>query len=361
MKNIADLFLFLRSTTWKAIKWITRPVNLIMKAGLSLCLIGFSGANWASFSATYLSENGTASFIKVVSNENNPFIAKIMVGIGIIGLLMVIGETIYIINRRRRILNVAIEHIALREKIASPLISYVSKESGRSDTLPIDLTRCYSGFVVTSPQKALDLTVLNISETLLAQIKQAGTKDVTVHYGGTAPVGLGFLAGFLLGNTSKMIIWDYNRDLGEWYKLGGFVDSNQPYIDREHYQPAEEICLILEISHPVAIEDVQKKVLEMPYIKVSMPNIKYDNMSSKEKVETFQLEFREILKSLNADGVKTVHIFCAAQASFNFCMGRQVTKNHPVCIVYEYLNSSIEKYPWGILFNTKNDNSPVIV
>jgi hypothetical protein len=117
----------------------------------------------------------------------------------------------------------------------------------------------------------------------------------------------------------------------------------------------------MEISHPVNIEDVRKRIPKMPYVKVSMPEMRYDNMSSKEKVTAFQGEFREMLKKLNADGVETVHIICAAQESFNFCMGRQITKNHPSCVVYEYQNSEEKKYPWGVLFNTKNDNSPAIV
>ncbi len=49
------------------------------------------------------------------------------------------------------------------------------------------------------------------------------------------------------------------------------------------------------------------------------------------------------MKRLGHDGTKRVHIFCAAQASFNFCMGRQVTRINEI-IVYEYDISSSEKY-----------------
>ncbi|MCI5221536.1 MAG: SAVED domain-containing protein [Candidatus Electrothrix sp. AR4] len=129
----------------------------------------------------------------------------------------------------------------------------------------------------------------------------------------------------------------------------------------ESYQPAKEVCIIMEISHSVSTGDVRRKIPDLPYAKVSMPEIKYDNMASKEKMDAFQVDFREMMKKLNADGVELVHIFCAAQAAFNFCMGRQITKNHPACIVYEYQNSVKEKYPWGVLFNTKDEKSPAIV
>ena len=73
------------------------------------------------------------------------------------------------------------------------------------------------------------------------------------------------------------------------------------------------------------------------------------------------MEFAELLKDLATNGVERVHIFCAAQSSFNFSMGRQVTRNHPAIIVYEYDISHPEKYPWGLLFNTKDITSPAII
>jgi len=83
----------------------------------------------------------------------------------------------------------------------------------------------------------------------------------------------------------------------------------------------------MSISHPVKIEQVRTKVSYPSYIEVTMPEIQYDSMSSIEKITDFEKELAELLKKLAADGTERVHIFCAAQASFNFCMGRQVTRN----------------------------------
>lgn len=362
MTGFNNFLFFMKSLVWQFVSWITRPVNLIMKAGLVFVILGLGGMKWASFDVGYISEDGRASSLSIEANADRPFVEFLMLGVGITGVLMVLGEVFWIVKRRRKILNIAIEHSALRDKMASPLINHVSKEEGGSDTLPIDLAGCYANGVVRgrAVQKALDITVVNLRDTLSSQIKQAGTKDVTVHYGGTAPVGLGFLAGFMLGNTSDVTVWDYNRNSGEWYKLAGYADSNIPVVDWVNYAPGQEVCIIMEISHPIDIEDIQRKMPSIPYVKVSMSEIRYDNMSSKEKVTAFQEEFGEMLKKLNTDRVERVHIFCAAQASFNFCMGRQITKNHPSCIVYEYQNSEDEKYPWGVLFNTKDNSSPAI-
>ncbi|CAK8714800.1 SMODS-associated and fused to various effectors domain-containing protein [Candidatus Electrothrix laxa] len=361
MKFIDDLISFSKSVTWKYITWITKPINQVMKAGFFLCILGFGGAGWAALDVEHSSADGTHTSVSLEVSQSKPFWEPLMTCVGLIGLAMVIGESLYIICRRRKVLNIAIEHIALRERISSPLINFVSKESGGSESLSIDLTKCYRSLVVNDPQEALNVTVINLRNTFMAKKDQTGIKDITVHYGGTAPVGLGFLAGFILGNTSHVITWDYNRDSGEWYKLAGYSDTNKPFIDWSSYQPAKEICIIMEISHPVSTGDVRKKISDLSYVKVSMPEIKYDNMASKEKMDAFQLDFREMMKKLNADGVELVHIFCAAQAAFNFCMGRQITKNHPACIVYEYQNSLKEKYPWGVLFNTKDEQSPAII
>ena len=107
----------------------------------------------------------------------------------------------------------------------------------------------------------------------------------------------------------------------------------------------------MSISYPVTIEQFRAKVSYPSYIEIKMPDIKYDSMSSIEKITDFGKQFGELLKKLAADGTERVHIFCAAQSSFNFCMGRQITRNHPTIIVYEYDISHPKKYPWGISFN----------
>jgi hypothetical protein len=362
MNTLNDLIKFIKSLSWKYITWVTKPVNLVMKAGFFLCLLGFGGAGWASLDINHISPDGTKTNVNLEVSESKPFLPALMTGVGLIGFVMIVGESIYIVCHRRKILNIAIEHIALREKISSPLIDFVSKENGGSESLLIDLTNCYQHFVVKDPQLALNITTINLTTTLNSKRNQEGTKEIKIHYGGTAPTGLGFLAGFILGNTSQVVTWDYNRDSGDWYKLAGYADSNSPITDWSNYHPDKQICLIMEISHPVAISDVEKKLSPIPpYVKVTMPKIEYDNMASKEKMDSFQKEFRETMKRFNTDGVERVHIFCAAQAAFNFCMGRQITKNHPACIVYEYQNSKKEKYPWGVLINTKDENSPAIV
>ncbi|MCI5208842.1 MAG: hypothetical protein D3910_08620, partial [Candidatus Electrothrix sp. ATG2] len=212
MNFLNNLIIFIKSASWKYLSRISRPVNLVMKAGFFLCLLGFGGAGWASFDINHVSPDGTKTAIKLEVSESKPFWEPLMTCVGLIGLVMIVGESIYILYRRRKVLNIAIEHIALREKISSPLIDFVSKESGGSESLPIDLTNCYQNFVVKDPQQALKVTEINLTTTLNSKRNQEGTKEIKIHYGGTPPSGLGFFAGFILGNTSKIITWDNNRE-----------------------------------------------------------------------------------------------------------------------------------------------------
>ena len=167
-----------------------------------------------------------------------------------------------------------------------------------------------------------------------------------------------------MSNTYHVDVWDYNRNAKNgknWYKVEGYADANRPIIDRSNYVPDQDVCLLMSISHPVSIAQVRAKFAYPSYIDIKLPKIKYDSMSSIEKLKDFEMEFAELLKNLATNGVERVHIFCAAQSSFNFSMGRQVTRNHPAIIVYEYDISHPEKYPWGLLFNTKDITSPAII
>jgi hypothetical protein len=255
---------------------------------------------------------------------------------------------------------IGVEHIGLRKRIATPLSAFL----GKAETIPIDLSVCYENDKVSNPKKALELTKLSIEETLKSKSEQIGSQEVKIVYGGTPPVGLGFLAGYSMANTYHVEVWDYNRNAKDgknWYKVDGYADANRPIIDNSNYIPDKDVCILMSISHPVTIEQVRVKISFPSYIEVKMPEIKYDSMSSLEKLTAFEKTFGELLKKLAADGTERVHIFCAAQSSFNFCMGRQITRNHPAIIVYEYDISDSEKYPWGVLLNTKDDTSPAII
>ena len=334
------------SSGYKFVNWIFRAKNLVIKTGSLLALIGFGGGIWNSIQAKYITENGAVTEL-AVKNEQGPFYESVLFIIGCIGVLFIIFELIYIIRKRQKTANIVIEHIALKNKLGSSLNQYINN----SETLPIDLFDCYTGFHVSDPQLALDMTVIALAQTLPAKIKESGKSEITIHYGGTPPVALGFLAGSILGNTYDIKTWDYVRDEGVWYPLDEYRGSDMPKIDLMNYKANPEVLLIMAITYPINLDDITIQFPGIPYVLISMDDKKHDNMRCQKRLTEFQSEFRELLKKLNYDGVETAHIFCAAQASFNFAMGRQVNRNHSQCIVYEYDRSQHLKYPWGVSLN----------
>ncbi len=354
---------FLKLCFWKLLKWFTRPRNIIFTTGRLFLISGFGGGSLLNnFSTKYYAANGDKAEVSFSPDNVPELIQNGLWFIGFLGALILVFEIIYIALRRSKNIVIGIEHIGLKKRISTPLSLYLNK----AETIPIDLTDCYENDKVSNPKKALNLTKYGIEEILKSKSAEIGNKEVTVVYGGTPPVGLGFLAGYLMPNTYPVEVWDYDRfdKCGKyWYKVEGYADTNRPIIYWDNYIRAKDVCLLMSISHPVTIEQVRARPTSpcSSYIDVKVPEIKYDSMSSIEKITAFEKQFAELLKKLAVDGTERVHIFCAAQASFNFCMGRQVTRNHPTIIVYEYDISLSEKYPWGVIFNTKDDTSPGVI
>lgn len=346
--------------------WIIKPKNAILGIGRLFFITGFGGLAIKKVAIKYQSTSGESTAFDLSVSDSSTLIDCTLWGIGIVGAIILLGKVIYIVYHRRKTLILGIEHIALKDKIATPLSTTLSQSyQSKVETIPIDLSKYYEHDKLSNPQDALALTKVTLESTLKSKAAEIGNKEIIVVYGGTPPVGLGFLAGYLMPNTYHVEVWDYDRNAKKgknWYKLAGYSDENKPKINLSNYNSADkEVCLLMGISHPVTIEQIRGKVSCPSYVEITMPEVKYDSMSSIEKLTAFEKEFGELLKKLAADGVEKIHIFCAAQASFNFCMGRQITRNHPEIIVYEYDISLPEKYSWGVLLNTKDSCSPAII
>jgi len=106
-----------------------------MKAGFFLVLIGFGGMLWNSIELKHIYENGDITKI-IVNSDQGVLVDGILKFIGIVGFLLIIGEVTNIVRRRRKVLNIVIEHIALSDKLASTLSQTINKLEGRSEFLP---------------------------------------------------------------------------------------------------------------------------------------------------------------------------------------------------------------------------------
>lgn len=344
-------------------KWHTRPRSKLFTIGKFLIVsgLGIVGITTA-LKLNFMTPQGyevTASFSE---NDTSTFMLFVSAAFVIIGLALVIYDAFRHIKDDGKAQEILVEHIALFKPLSSSFLSTVTKAKGKVRNTKIDISKHYQDGVLINPTEAVTETRVMLSQAISALSDATGNESASIHYGGTPPVCLGFYSGFSIGNTVKVTLWDYDRDVDEWHALDRSFDSNQPVVDMSEYCGEEEpeVCLILNISFDIE-KVVRKTTKQRSIITIRMPQNDQDNMSSLSKLERFAKQFREILKQTNQDGIKTIHIFCAAQSSFNFAMGQQITKNHPECIVYEFVNRAENPYPWGVKFNDKNSNFPQVV
>ncbi|NOI69616.1 SAVED domain-containing protein [Vibrio owensii] len=345
------------------LKWHTRPKSKLFTIGKFLILIGLSSVT-ATTAFTFVLKTPKGYELSAAFNQTDvgTIIFLLSMLFIIIGFLMILYDAWIHVKDSSKANDILVEHIALFKPLSSSFLSSVTKTKGKVRCQKIDLSEYYKNGVLFEPEEALSVTRVILGQAVSSLSSAIGNESASIHYGGTPPVCLGFYSGFFIGNTTSVTLWDYDRDLEEWHCLDRSPDSNQPIIDKSKYAGSleAEVCLVISISF-----DIEKVALESTeigsVITIRMPKIGHDCMSSLSKLTKFKQEFREVLNELNRDGVKTMHVFCAAQASLNFAMGQQITKNHPECIVYEFVNGGDGAYPWGVKFNSRNSATPKII
>ncbi|MGR5129232.1 SAVED domain-containing protein [Photobacterium swingsii] len=344
-------------------KWYTRPRSKLFTIGKFLVVSGLSSIGvTTALKIALITPEGyelTASFFE---NDTGTFILLISSCFIIVGFLLIMYDALQTVKDSGKANDILVEHIALFKPLSSSFLSTVTKAKGKVRCAKIDLSEHYKDGVLREPSEAVNDTRVMLNKAVASLTDAIGNESASIHYGGTPPVCLGFYSGFFIGNTTSVTLWDYDRDLEEWHCLDRSFDSNQPVIDESEYEGDQdyEVCLIFSISFD--IEKVARETTNTSSIvTIRMPQIGHDNMSSLSKLTKFKKEFRALLNKFTQDGIKRIHIFCAAQSSFNFAMGQQITRNHPECIVYEFVNGATSPYPWGLKFNKKNSPAPIVI
>ncbi len=343
-------------------KWYTRPKSKLFTIGKFLIITGLSSIGvTAALKLVLKTPEGyvlTASFFE---NDTGTFIVIISGLFIIFGFGLILYDAFKQIKESGKANDILVEHIALFKPLSSTFLSTVTKSHGKVQSVKIDLSEYYSEGILNNPEEAVTDTRVMLKKALISLSDATGHEEASIHYGGTPPVCLGFYSGFILGNTTSVTLWDYDRDLAEWHPLDRGFDDNQPKIATSEYNKNKStVCLIFSISF-----DIEKTVRNVAptdsIVTIRMPKIGHDNLSSMSKLSRFKGEFRDLLNKFTKDGIQEIHIFCAAQASFNFAMGQQITKNHPICYVHEYVNTPDKPYPWALKFNEKNIALPKVV
>lgn len=343
-------------------KWYTRPKSKLYTTGKFLIVSGFSAIGiTTAFKVIVRTPEGYEVTASASENDTSTFILAASGIFIVVGFGLILYDAFRHIKESGKANNILVEHIALFKSLSSSFLSTVTKAQGKVRSVKIDLSKHYIAGILKNPEEAVTETRVMLNGALTSLSDATGNEEASIHYGGTPPVCLGFYSGFLVGNTTRVTLWDYDRDLGEWHPLDRSFDDNRPKIKTSEYnKDITAVCLILSISF-----DIEKTVRSIApsssIVTVRMDQIGHDNMSSISKLTKFKGEFRELLNQFTKDNIQEIHIFCAAQSSFNFAMGQQITKNHPACYVHEYVNTPDKPYPWALKFNDTSFDFPKVI
>jgi len=343
-------------------KWYTRPRSKLFTIGKFLIVTGLATIGvTTAFKLALKTPEGYEVTASLSEKDTGIFIFITAAIFIIFGFGFILYDALRHIRESGKANDILVEHIALFKPLSTSFLSTVTKSKGKVRNVKIDLSEHYNEGILNNPVEAVNDTRVMLRKALTSLSDATGNENATIHYGGTPPVCLGFYSGFIVGNTTSVTLWDYDRDLGVWHSLDRSFDNNHPKIDTSEYSHINSVvCLILSITFDIE-NTVRNVVPTDSIVTIIMPKINHDNMSSLSKISKFKVEFRELLNKFNSDGIKDIHIFCAAQSSFNFALGQQITKNHPKFYVHEFVNNPDKAYPWALKFNEKNDDLPMII
>lgn len=275
----------------------------------------------------------------------------------VIGVPMILGGLWWVLRddreeraarERRRLL--VVEQRGLQARFATPL----------KDALP-------PGLVGQRVEKVIDTTpyfrdgVLADFGTAFMHVREArGTlrmglgdtppSDVTVVYGGVAPVPLTFLTGTYFDDLSRVVIMDWDRASNAWRALDG--DDNGDGLsepDPSLVPPGtDEVGLTISVSYAVD-EDAARRILPgCPLLAMRMGRVEVGNHWSETKQRRMAEAFVRVMAKLADRGVRRVHLFLAAPNSVVFRLGRHLDRNWPAVQVYQREPGDAVRFPWSI-------------
>ena len=149
-------------------------------------------------------------------------------------------------------------------------------------------------------------------------------RDLTLVYGGIAPVPFTFLAGVLIDDESVVFIFDWDRHTEAWRQLDGSDDGKRFRGSGLDKIPVDtpEVALAVSVSYSVIGNDVRGKVGGIPFVALDLEGGSPDCHWSEEKQCALGSQFLDTVISLGNRGVECIHLFLAAQNSVAFRFGR---------------------------------------
>ena len=356
---------FLRSL----IDWVFRrrsPALFTMRAGLVCTTLAF-GAGWVLDVSIPI--QGGQIDISLDSAGGAPIFW--LYATAIVGLVLLISGFCwefyrYRVERRRldRKKVVVIEARGLRDTSGTPLIEAIPASlEGYRDPFPVDMRQGIKDGEIVEPEAVLR-ELISLPTDLKRRENGFDRRDLTLVYGGLAPVPFTFLTGVLIDDENTIIILDWDRHLENWRELEDSDDGKRFICSGLDCIPedAREVALAVSVSYRVNTDDVRAKVGEIPVVVLELEGGSPDCHWSEDKQRALGKQFLETIIGLGNRRVERIHLFLAAQNSIVFRFGRLYDKrNLPKVVVYQYQRSIAPPYPWGILMPVCGIDQPMLL
>nr|WP_222533483.1 SAVED domain-containing protein [Azospirillum sp. 412522] len=197
---------------------------------------------------------------------------------------------------------------------------------GHRRAIPVDMTPFVHDGRVTDPERALSKTKL-IWHDLETTADDADRADVSIVYGGVAPVPMTFLAGFLIGDEGAITIMDWMREPGRWRPLDGIDDGDRFELDGLDKVPrgTADVAVAVEVSYKLDEPGFRLTTGNIPLVRIYLPQGRPDCHWSEEKQQALASDFLAAMVALEGRGVRRIHMTVAAPNSVVFRLGRAYT------------------------------------
>ncbi len=354
----------------KAVDWLfrrrSRPIR-IMNLGI-ICIFSSIGTGWI-LDVSFPFQGGQVNFSFNSPGGVPAVVTYILLGFGL--LLIGVGLVLLIIDygvEQRRIDRkkvIIVEARGLRDGSGTPLIDAIPPMmEGHRDQILVDLRQRVRDGEIESPE-----AVLTDLSSLPADIRRRENgfdrRDITLIYGGLTPVPFTFLTGVLVDDERKVLIFDWDRHEETWRELGEEDDGKRfqnPVLTKTLPNGSNEVALTVSVSYRVIVEDVQKRVGEIPVVELILDGGSPDCHWSEDKQRALGQQFLNTAIKLSNRGIECIHLFLAAQNSVVFRLGRLYDKrNLPKVVVYQYQRNATVPYSWGVLMPVCGVDHPAIV
>ena len=265
-------------------------------------------------------------------------------------------------SKRKKI--IVIEARGLRDTAGTPLVEAIPNSlKGYRESVLVDICQQIRDGEVVDPTAALE-NLISLPSDLKRREAGFDRRDLTLVYGGLAPVPFTFLAGVLMDDESTITVFDWDRYTGTWKDLEGSDDGKRFKCKGLDDVPdgVPDVALAVSVSYHVRAEDVRAKVGEIPFASLDLEGGSTDCHWSEAKQRALGKQFHEVVVNLGDRGVARIHLFLAAQNSVVFRFGRLYDKrNLPEVVVYQYQKASVPPYPWGILMPVCGISQPSLL